>query len=56
MIIELWENCGLKEFSFVPRLDISQLRNTDQITKDFKPSKEALEFLSQTKKVMFAIK
>ena len=56
MILELWENCGLKEFSFVPRLDISQLRNTDQITKDFKPSKEALEFLSQTKKVMFAIK
>ena len=56
MIINLWENCGLKEFSFVPRLDISQLRNTEQITKNFKPSKEALEFLAQTKKVMFAIK
>lgn len=56
MIIDLWENCGLKKFSFVPSLDISQLRNTDRITKDFKPSQEALEFLAQAKKVMFAIK
>ena len=56
MILHLWENCGLKEYSFVPKLDISLLQDTETITKAFKPSAEALEFLELAKRKMLSFK
>ena len=53
MILHLWENCRLKDFSFVPKLDIAQ---PESITKGFQPSVEAREFLEQAKRMMFAIR
>ena len=52
IIDRLWENLGIKNFSFVPRVEISQLGQAKEITQNFKPSEIATNFLKQAIKIL----
>ncbi len=56
LIDKFWENLGIKNFSFAPRVNISELGKVKEIVHGFKPSEAASKFLLQTIKVLKFIK
>ena len=56
LIDKFWENLGIKNFSFAPRVNISEIGKVKEIVHGFKPSEAASKFLLQTVKVLKFIK
>lgn len=52
LIDKYWENLGIKKYSFMPKLDISDIGKVKEIIKNFKPSEETCKFLLQAIDVM----
>lgn len=52
LIDKYWENLGIKKYSFMPKLDISDIGKVKEIMKNFKPSEETCKFLLQAIDVM----
>lgn len=52
IINELWENLGIKKFTFAPRVEISELGQVDRIVKSFKPAENVMKIFQQAVKVM----
>lgn len=47
LIDKYWENLGIKQYSFMPKVDISDLGKAKDLLRRFHPSKEAADFLLQ---------
>ena len=52
LIDKFWENLGIKNFSFTPRVNISELGRAGEIVRNFKPAESAAKFLLQIIKVI----
>lgn len=49
LIDKYWENLGIKNYSFMPRLDISNIGQINKIMDNYEPSQEAKNFLEKLK-------
>lgn len=56
LINKYWENLGIKEYSFMPKLNISELGKTKEILKKFVPNDDACKFILQVIDVIRRIK
>ncbi len=52
LIDKFWENLGIKNFSFVPRVNISEIGSVREVVHHFKPSETAAKFLLQIIKII----
>ncbi len=52
LIDKFWENLGIKNFSFTPRVNISEIGKAKEIVHNFKPAESAVKFLLQAVKVI----
>ncbi len=56
LINKYWEHLGIKEYSFMPKLNISELGKTKEILKKFVPNDDACKFILQVIDVIRRIK
>ena len=56
MIDRLWERQGMKQYSFMPRMDVAQMGKVKQVVANFKPTEFAQKFLQQVIKVLKFVK
>lgn len=47
LIDKYWENLGIKQYSFMPKVDISEIGKAKEILKNFRPTEESCKFLLQ---------
>ncbi len=52
LIDKFWEKLGIKNFSFAPRVNISEIGKAGEIVHNFKPAESAVKFLLQAIKVI----